>query len=686
MFTVLITLKSVNPPPDFAFKERRIFLTRQNPTMKIGRTSKKKSSLEATKCNAWFDSPVMSREHAAFRFDAKNQKVYIEDTKSLHGTYKNGVLLEKEATAEISSGDKLMFGIPIMRGMESYPPTTLETILKYGSIDPASRGNCFRVPDESDVEEAMSSDDDQVSNSCKMLYSKNVRPAPFLGPSSSRSPIDLTCEDQAPLSDVRDDILPVSASAEPSLFVVDDPEHDSCIEDEMEDEYEIQDDSSVHDSDNQDEAMENEWFEEHDEFEEEEEGIFADFNFMAHSDPFPGETDLADSTMLNDGTEETSAEPNSVGNTSTSEAQNADSDISEQPKMDTHVSSQTSNCSGSINKVDPTKTWSANNNLWNVDLPPMELPPIREPVQLPAITDWTNPQLFTGQTTKNAAQAMGLKTGKEAFFAAREINKINAKVTLTPTRPEYSRDIQSNIPDPSNVADLLSRKVADVVSRKVQENAHEKVQEKVQETAHEKVQVPVDQLAPDLATSGTLFLNTPRPSDLATSSSLFVSSPDQVPFQSSGAGTEPVLDETSAFSFEMSKKASGIAEPIGDTIDQATSAEKSNKEGSSISADAAQAPPEANGVQEPRKAKRKADDISKLTHQEQRWESNGGMTPPPAPSHPHKRASDIILREKESAVPPPPAKRLRKMAEVVGYAALGGVAVMSALIATAPTL
>lgn len=639
---VLITLKSVNPPPEFAFKERRIFLSRQNPTMKIGRTSKKKSCLEATKCNAWFDSPVMSREHAVLIFDAKNQKVYIEDIKSLHGTYKNGVLLEKKAKAEISSGDKLMFGIPIMRGMESYPPTTFETILKYGSIDPESRGNCFRVPDESDVEESMSSDDDQVSNSCKMLYSKNVRPAPFLGPSSSRSPIDLTCEDQAPLSDARDDTLPVPASTEPSLFLIDDSEHDSCIEDEMEDENEMQDDSSVHDSDNQDESMEDEWFEEHDGFEEDEE---------------EDNTHLADdltTTLLNSSAEETAAEPHLASNTSTSEAQNADSNISEQPKMDSYVSSQMTSCSGSINKIDPAKTWSSN-NLWNVDLPPMELPPIRESVQLPAITDW-RPQLFTGQTTENAAQKMGLKTGKEESFAAREINKINAKAGLTTTQPEYPeycRDIQPNIPDPRNVADI--------VSQTVQEEAQEMAQEKVQEMAHEKARASVDKLAPDLATSGTLFLNTPV----------------QGPFQPSGAGTESVLDETSAFSFQMSKKASGIAEPIGDTIEQTTSAEK-RKEGSSIPADAALTSLEANAVQEPRKAKRKADDISELTDEEQRLVSHW-MNPPPVPSHPHKQASDRTLR-------PPPAKRLRKMAEVVGYAALGGVAVMSALIATAPTL
>lgn len=583
-----------------------------------------------------------------------------------------------------------------MRGMESYPPTTFETILKYGSIEyaaldafvhfsanispsPESRGNCFRVPDESDVEEAMSSDDDQVSNSCKMLYSKNVRPAPFLGPSSNRSPIDLTCEDQAPLSDARDDTLPVPASTEPSLFLIDDSEHDSCIEEEMEDENEMQDDSSVHDSDNQDESMEDEWFEEHDEFEEEEEeGMSAEFNFMTHSDPFPDNTHLADdltTTLLNGSAEETAAEPHLVSNTSTSEAQNADSDIREQPKMDSYVSSQMTSCSGSINKIDPAKTWS-NNNLWNVDLPPMELPPIRESVQLPAITDW-RPQLFTGQTTENAAQKMGLNTGKEEFFAAREINKINAKAGLTATQPEYPeycRDIQPNIPDPRNVADILSRKVTDIVTQTVQEEA----QEKVQEMTHEKARASVDQLAPDLATSGTLFLNTPRPSDLETSSSLFIGSPEQGPFQPSGAGTESVLDETSAFSFQMSKKASGIAEPISDTIDQTASAEKSGKEESSIPADAALTSLEANAVQEPRKAKRKADDISELTNEEQRLVSHW-MNPPPVPSHPRKQAADRTLR-------PPPAKRLRKMAEVVGYAALGGVAVMSALIATAPTL
>lgn len=40
--------------------------------MDIGRTSKRNSSLEATKNNAWFDSAVMSRDHARLTLDVDN--------------------------------------------------------------------------------------------------------------------------------------------------------------------------------------------------------------------------------------------------------------------------------------------------------------------------------------------------------------------------------------------------------------------------------------------------------------------------------------------------------------------------------------------------------------------------------------------------------------------------------------
>lgn len=71
--TVLVTLSSVNPPETFPFPSRRIFLTKEKPFMEIGRTSKRNSSLEAAKNNAWFDSAVMSRDHAQLRLDVDKQ-------------------------------------------------------------------------------------------------------------------------------------------------------------------------------------------------------------------------------------------------------------------------------------------------------------------------------------------------------------------------------------------------------------------------------------------------------------------------------------------------------------------------------------------------------------------------------------------------------------------------------------
>ena len=50
--------------------------------MDIGRTSKRNASLEASKNNAWFDSAVMSRDHAQLRLDADKQ-VSFESTHNI---------------------------------------------------------------------------------------------------------------------------------------------------------------------------------------------------------------------------------------------------------------------------------------------------------------------------------------------------------------------------------------------------------------------------------------------------------------------------------------------------------------------------------------------------------------------------------------------------------------------------
>lgn len=56
---------STKGPKDLAWPERRITLTRDNPSMPIGRASKVRSKgFVASSTNGWFDSPVMSRDHA----------------------------------------------------------------------------------------------------------------------------------------------------------------------------------------------------------------------------------------------------------------------------------------------------------------------------------------------------------------------------------------------------------------------------------------------------------------------------------------------------------------------------------------------------------------------------------------------------------------------------------------------
>lgn len=67
--TALVTLEAINPPPGLPHPRRCILLTKDNPTIRIGRTSKRNTSFEATQNNAYFESAVISREHAQLELD-----------------------------------------------------------------------------------------------------------------------------------------------------------------------------------------------------------------------------------------------------------------------------------------------------------------------------------------------------------------------------------------------------------------------------------------------------------------------------------------------------------------------------------------------------------------------------------------------------------------------------------------
>ncbi|RGP65551.1 sarcolemmal membrane-associated [Fusarium sporotrichioides] len=695
---VLITLSSVDPPPNFAFKRRHIFLSKKNPTIQIGRTSKRKTFLEAGKCNAWFDSAVMSRKHALLTLDAENQKVYIKDTNSLHGTYKNGLRLEKNEDAEISTGDELMFGTSIDRGMEKYPPTTLEATLKYGPLDPEHRGNTFRVPDESDCE-GMSSDEDQVQNSCKMLYARRVRPAAPEMLSLNDSTIDLTRdEDQSLLPKLRDDApclqpvtlprrgeslsQPISNDAStPSDKIglwYDDEDEDGKMDDRQDEEMgedshmdqftskDAGDDvsvahsesSSVYDVDeNQDPESADNGFDEHDEFEE---GMLEDPSYMAYFDLFKDSISIIDSTAsANDDAEATSYDPAPAptpsANSGTPKQKNVD--VTEEQATKEISQPEFSNTAELLNKPNYTNM----NELWH--LPPRSMSnTTMTPLPLPSISAWTSqPFNFEPHKPQAVAETMGRSTGKAEFFAAREVNKVNAGFSL-PSWPRPSLDNFSTTV-PGHMQPL-----------------------KITEQLAQTPQVDrVGQLPPcDLTVSGARFLNTPE--------GPFHQAEPEV------ADQGPVLDETSAFSFEKSKKGCAIEEPIADTSAHAVASQKAHQEAIHTQKESAQTPTaaeinkdEATKAAEeihetPKPSKRKAEEISELIAEEELIESNEPLIPQQATFWPPKRAAGSLHRETQVANAPPPPKRLRRMAEVVGYATLGGVAVMSALIATAPAL
>lgn len=67
---VLVKLTVKHPRPELHYPERRVTLEQKNTSVLIiGRSSKRFDNLEAKSDNCYFDSPVMSREHAKITVD-----------------------------------------------------------------------------------------------------------------------------------------------------------------------------------------------------------------------------------------------------------------------------------------------------------------------------------------------------------------------------------------------------------------------------------------------------------------------------------------------------------------------------------------------------------------------------------------------------------------------------------------
>ncbi|KAK8071203.1 forkhead associated domain-containing protein [Apiospora hydei] len=178
---------------------RRIAL-RHNIPERIGRASKVATKgFVATPDNAWFDSPVMSRTHAELIAHLDTKTLFIKDIGSLHGTFvakKDTPTLEKRLTehdsAELVSGDKIRFGIEILRGRDTFPPCEVDVTMEWPNSDVslperAPSTNHFTVPD--------AEDDDMLSDGGSvMVMDREDFTLPDISQPDQSTVVDLTQE------------------------------------------------------------------------------------------------------------------------------------------------------------------------------------------------------------------------------------------------------------------------------------------------------------------------------------------------------------------------------------------------------------------------------------------------------------------------------------------------------------
>jgi hypothetical protein len=162
------------------------------------------------------------------------------------------------------------------------------------------------------------------------------------------------------------------------------------------------------------------------------------------------------------------------------------------------------------------------------------------------------------------------------------------------------------------------------------------------------------------------------PSALLESGKLFLSSPlEESELEMQNPTTDKLLDDTSAYQYERSKQE--VAEvPDDASIVSGTGTPTEQQPRAGL----------ISNAELPSPPKRKACEISSMSPEEQAFEQNGGLQTTAVNDVAADAARLAMFAERP--IRATKYRKLRRMAEVVGIAAFGGVAVMSALIATAP--
>ncbi|ODM16473.1 hypothetical protein SI65_07980 [Aspergillus cristatus] len=168
----VVTLYTLYTPDTFSF--RSLTFASDDDYVDIGRSSKRETkNLIPAQNNAWFDSRVMSRDHARIGVNMAEKTVIIRDGGSMHGTWVNDRRIPVDQDVVVNSGDILTFGADVTRGAETFPPLRVRCGCEwFDSSDAAKENisarkrthpiNTFIVPDDDDDSDVVEVVEDSV--------------------------------------------------------------------------------------------------------------------------------------------------------------------------------------------------------------------------------------------------------------------------------------------------------------------------------------------------------------------------------------------------------------------------------------------------------------------------------------------------------------------------------------------
>ncbi|PHH76310.1 hypothetical protein CDD80_1652 [Ophiocordyceps camponoti-rufipedis] len=634
---------------------RHVVLTRDSPSLQIGRMSQRNPDLRASSANAWFESAVMSRHHAKLHFDADQTTLSIEDTQSLHGTFHNGTRLESGMQSQLHSGDELCFGIQVDRHTDTFPPCAMTVTFEFDEANSQPRQNpvVYKVPDDTDVEDTSDDDKDEedededaedssICSSIHVLRENRLHPAEaFL--IRDTVAIDLTSDANTPENQASDcEVL------EPNYQAQDAPEDHHVIPETVqhgglepaEDVWQPVSPVS-HSVDNH-------------------QGAGAHVGPRPRADGIPGAgSDEWEHGSTTEQCRVASARPCTLPASwetqGSSDGLESDAGVafclnpvsSNPPPRSTipapkrfdlaNLLSPSNQASSSF--CDPTRTIVSQ----DMARPECGSPLPSLATARPTLWGSDSPLGFKKQSAQAAAEALGQKAGKPEYFTARLANKrfVEQLCEVAQQLEQTEADSPESSAEEAHNEDVAMENTSDE-----DQGGHEK---------DDQGSVSLFALSGE---NPLIALEDASKNKLLASGERFLLSPPQEPVASRPPVESPELNDLSAHEFELSKM----------------NAEAKSRAQRNDGLDVPGRVEEARQLSETKRSclKRKAADM---------LESNPKVGPKASSS-----SSETRLAARNSMDESRTVKRLRTAAEVLGYAALGGVAVVSALIATAPSL